>query len=51
MSHRVKCLYCGEQFDRDTEPTKQVSARRYAHIKCWEDHIARLYKKIIWRRL
>ena len=44
MSHRVKCLYCGEQFDRDTEPTKQVSARRYAHIKCWEDHIANTRK-------
>ena len=42
MAHKVKCLYCGEQFDRDTEPTKQVSARRYAHIKCWEDHIANM---------
>lgn len=42
MAHRVKCLYCGEQFDRDIEPTKQVSTRRYAHIKCWEDHIANM---------
>ena len=40
--HYVKCLYCGEQFDRDIEPTKQVSARRYAHMKCWEDHIANM---------
>ena len=38
--HYVKCLYCGEQFDRDIEPTKQVSARRYAHLKCWEEHLA-----------
>jgi len=39
MAHKVKCVYCGKQFDRDTEPTKQVSARRYAHLKCWENHI------------
>ena len=39
MSHKVKCLYCGKQFDRDSEPTKQVSARRYAHLKCWEEHL------------
>ena len=40
--HLVKCLYCGQQFDRETEPTKQVSARRYAHLKCWEEHYANL---------
>ena len=39
MSHKVKCLYCGKQFDRDAEATKQVSARRYAHLKCWENHV------------
>ena len=39
MSHKVKCLYCGKQFDRDSELTKQVSARRYAHLKCWEEHL------------
>ena len=39
MAHKVKCLYCGEQFDREIEPTKQVSARRYAHLKCWEEHL------------
>lgn len=37
--HYVKCVYCGEQFDRDSEPTKAVSSRRYAHLKCWEEHI------------
>jgi len=40
--HLVKCLYCGQQFDRESEPTKQVSARRYAHLKCWEEHYANL---------
>ena len=40
--HQVKCLYCGKYFDRDKEPTKQVSARRYAHLKCWEEHIANM---------
>lgn len=42
MAHYVKCLYCGEQFDRDKTPTKQVSKRRYAHIKCWEEHRANM---------
>jgi len=36
--HLVKCKYCGETFDRDKEPTIQVSARRYAHKKCAEEH-------------
>lgn len=36
--HYVKCLYCGQQFDRESEPTKQVSNRRYAHLQCWEEH-------------
>ena len=40
--HLVKCLYCGQQFDREAEPTKQVSARRYAHLKCWEEHYLNL---------
>lgn len=40
MAHKVICLYCKEQFDRDKEPTKQVNGRRYAHIKCWEKHQA-----------
>ena len=40
--HYVKCLYCGEQFDRDSEPTKKVNARRYAHLKCWEEHQANM---------
>ena len=38
MAHKVICLYCKKQFDRDKEPTKQVSARRYAHLHCWEEH-------------
>lgn len=31
----VKCLYCGEQFDRLTEPAIKIG-RRYAHKKCYE---------------
>ncbi len=42
IAHFVKCLYCGKQFDRDKEPTKQVNKRRYAHIDCWEDHRANM---------
>ena len=42
MAHYVKCLYCGNQFDRDSEPTKQVSTRRYAHLECWKDHLANM---------
>ena len=33
MAHVVKCLYCGESFDRDKEPCEKIG-RRYAHIKC-----------------
>lgn len=32
--HKVKCLYCGQVFDRDKQPFVQVSARRYAHYTC-----------------
>jgi len=42
MAHYVKCLYCGKQFDRDNLPTKQVNKRRYAHLQCWEDHLANM---------
>lgn len=37
MAHKVKCLYCGEEFNRDVEPCVQIG-RRYAHIKCAEEH-------------
>lgn len=40
--HIVKCIYCNQQFDREAEPTKQVSARRYAHLQCWQDHEANM---------
>ena len=39
MAHKVICLYCKNQFDRDKEPTKQVSSRRYAHLECWQKHL------------
>lgn len=31
----VKCLYCGEQFDRISEPNVKIG-RRYAHKACYE---------------
>lgn len=36
--HMVQCYYCNERFDRDKIPTVKVSARRYAHAKCANDH-------------
>ena len=33
----VKCLYCSEQFDRDTEEFVVVG-KRYAHKSCQENH-------------
>ena len=34
ISHKVKCYYCGQIFDRDNVPFIQVSKRRYAHKEC-----------------
>lgn len=34
IAHKVKCIYCGEIFDRDKVPFVQISARRYAHKDC-----------------
>ena len=31
----VKCLYCGKQFDRISEPNVKIG-RRYAHKECYE---------------
>ena len=31
----VKCLYCGQQFDRLSEPNIKLG-RRYAHLSCYE---------------
>lgn len=36
--HKVTCKYCQQTFDRDKEPFVQISARRYAHKMCAEDH-------------
>lgn len=30
----AKCVYCGEQFDRNQEEWIAINARRYAHKKC-----------------
>lgn len=32
--HNVKCKFCLETFDRDKVQAVQVSARRYAHLRC-----------------
>ena len=37
-AHYVICYYCRQKFNRDKEPFIQVSARRYAHQKCSEEH-------------
>ena len=44
-AHYVTCVYCGERFNRDKEPTTQVSARRYAHKECAEKHEANKSKE------
>lgn len=33
---KVKCKYCGIQFDRNAEPSVEVGGRRYAHKACAE---------------
>ena len=37
IAHKVKCLYCGEIFDRDKEPFKiaPTHKNRYVHLKCY----------------
>ena len=36
MAHVVKCVYCGQSFDRDKFPFELVTAKRYAHKACAE---------------
>lgn len=36
IAHPVICFYCKKRFDRDKEPTEQISTRRYAHKECYE---------------
>ena len=33
--HKVKCLYCGRQFDASREPFVKVTGSRYAHESCY----------------
>ena len=40
----VKCLYCGQQFDRLSEPNVKIG-RRYAHKACYESQDAEDLKK------
>ncbi len=37
IAHLVKCVICGEQFDRDKVQAVKISARRYAHHRCKPD--------------
>ena len=38
----VKCLYCGEMFDRTITDFVQVTKLRYAHKICYDKHISDL---------
>ena len=33
MAHKVKCIWCNEQFDADIEPAYKIN-RRYGHVNC-----------------
>lgn len=34
MAHKVKCVICQQEFDRDKIEAVQIAARRYAHATC-----------------
>ncbi len=38
MAHNVKCLICGQTFDRDIYEAVKVNSRRYAHKTCADQH-------------
>ena len=40
----VKCLYCGQQFDRISEPNVKIG-RRYAHKLCYEQQDQQVIQK------
>lgn len=42
MAHPVKCIYCGERFDRDNEPFVEVSKNRYGHKDCYDGRLNNL---------
>lgn len=37
-AHKVKCRYCGKEFDTNIEPY-HLLARRYAHMSCYEEYL------------
>lgn len=43
--HLVKCFYCGQQFDANTEPFIKPNSRRYAHVSCAEGAEAKKTKE------
>lgn len=38
--HIVKCMYCQESFDTNTEPFEKPRNNRYAHKACYDAHIS-----------
>lgn len=36
--HKVKCRYCGQEFDRDKEKAVKISNTRYIHERCLEKY-------------
>ena len=44
MARKVKCLFCGEQFDRDSVEFVQVK-NRYAHKECFDKALSTLPQK------
>lgn len=45
MSHKVKCYYCGNIFDRDKVLCEPVGAKRYAHLECSNLHKLKVEKE------
>jgi hypothetical protein len=37
MAHKVICLKCGREFDRDKEQAVKVNGRRYGHASCYPE--------------
>lgn len=49
MAHMVKCLYCGESFDRDIEEFIKPRTNRYAHKTCFELYADENTKQGVYR--
>lgn len=38
----VKCYYCGQLFDRNSEPFEKPKGNRYAHKACYDKHMGNM---------